>query len=320
MAHCTRERAGTGGALRFFAPPLLAALALIVPPTAAAAPKVVATVKPLHSLVAGVMAGVGEPGLIVQGGGSPHNHVLKPSEARLLAEAQVVFWVGASLETFIEKPLASLGSTARIVEVTRLPGVVRLSGRQGGTWDGHDDDGGDRHGSAGLDSHLWLDPANARAIARGAAAVLGEADPANRARYAANADGLGARIDALDRELTATLEPVRGVPFVVFHDAYQYFEKRYGLRAVGSITVSPERPAGARRVAAVRERIRSVGARCVFSEPQFPPGLLGALTEGTDARTGTLDPLGASLPAGPECWFALMRSLGASLASCLRER
>jgi zinc transport system substrate-binding protein len=296
-----------------------------------AGPRVVVTVKPLHSLVAGVMAGVGDPDLIIRGAGSPHTYHLKPSEARLLENAQVVFWIGESLETFMEKPLATLGSKARIVTLLQARGIALLSGRVGGAWDepgatSHapaarepsDHVGEHRHGT--YDGHLWLDPANARVIAREVADVLGQSDPGNRGRYAANAAALVARIDALDAGLKATLAPVRDIPFVVFHDAYQYFERSYALRAVGSITVSAERRPGAKRVKEIRDTIRSRGARCVFSEPQFPSAILGTVLEGTDTRTAALDPLGAALPAGPDAYFTLMRSLGSSLAECLLRR
>jgi len=302
--------------------------------TAFAGPRVVVTVKPLHSLVAGVMAGVGEPDLIIRGAGSPHTYNLKPSEARLLERAQVIFWIGESLETFMEKPLAALGSNARIVAVMQVPGIMLLPGRKGGAWEEYEgpdeaDHGHDapaapvnagEHAAATHDGHLWLDPANARIIARATAGVLGRTDPENRGRYAANADALVARIDALDAELKAALAPARDIPFVVFHDAYQYFEKSYSLRAVGSITVSAERKPGARRVKEIRGTIRSLGARCVFSEPQFSSAILGTLLEGTHTRTGTLDPLGAGLPAGPDAYFTLMRALGSSLAECLLRR
>ena len=279
-----------------------------------AGPRVVVTVKPLHSLVAGVMAGIGEPDLIIRGAGSPHTYSLKPSDARLLENAQVIFWIGESLEAFMEKPLAALGSKTRIVEVMQIPGITLLPGREGGAWDEH---AGHDHGGDGHDGHLWLDPANARVIAREVAAALGQVDPGNRGRYAANAETLVAHIDALDAELKAQLAPVHDIPFVVFHDAYQYFEKSYALRAVGSITVSAERKPGARRVKEIRDKIRSLGVRCVFSEPQFSSALVDTLIEGTNTRTGTLDPLGAGLPAGPEAYFTLMRDLGSSLAECL---
>ena len=295
---------------------LAVALAL-APAAAAGAPRVVVTIKPLHALVAGVMEGVGTPELLIRGAASPHTYSLRPSEARLLESAQIIFWIGESLETFMERPLTALGSKARVVEVMRAPGISLLPGRRGGAWNAHD---GEEHGGedhAGGDPHLWLDPENARAIVHVATAVLGEADPGNRGRYATNAAKIVARIDDLDAGLLARLSPLREIPFVVFHDAYQYLERRYALRAVGSITVGPERAPGARRIREIRERIRGSGARCVFSEPQFSPAILANLVEGTGARTAALDPLGADLPPGPEVWFGLMRALGASLAGCL---
>lgn len=298
---------------------LAASLALASPAAAAGAPRTLVTVKPLHALVAGVMDGVGTPELLIRGASSPHTYSLRPSEARLLGEAEVVFWIGGSLETFLERPLAALGSKARVVEVLGAPGIAALPARRGGVWDRHEED---EHAGAsnGSDPHLWLDPANARAIARLAATVLGEADPANRSRYTTNAGVLVARIDALDAELREAIAPVSGIPFLVFHDAYQYLERRYALRAVGSVAVGPERAPGARRIREIREKIRVSGARCVFSEPQFSPGILATLSEGTNVRTATLDPLGADLPPGPEAWFALMRTLGSSLAGCLGRR
>jgi zinc transport system substrate-binding protein len=298
---------------------LAVALAL-APAAAAGAPRVVVTIKPLPSLVAGVMEGVGTPELLIRGAASPHTYSLRPSEARLLENAQIVFWISESLETFMERPLAALGSKARVVEVMRAPGVSLLPGRRGGAWGSRAAGEHDGSGHAGGDPHFWLDPDNARAIVHVAAEVLGEADPGNRGRYAANAVGLVARIGDLDAGLLARLSPVREVPFVVFHDAYQYFERRYALRAVGSIAVGPERAPGARRIREIREKIRGSGARCVFSEPQFSPAILGNLVEGTGVRTAALDPLGVDLPAGPDAWFALMRSLGASLAGCLGPR
>ena len=299
------------------------ALLALAPGAVLAAPRVVVTVKPLHSLVAGVMAGVGEPELIIRGAGSPHTYSLKPSDARLLEGAQVIFWVGESLETFMEKPLAALGSQALIVEALRLPGIALLAGREGGAWDAHEGHGA-HEASGGVpetrDGHLWLDPDNARVIARETARMLGRLDPDHRGRYAANAAAVVARVDALDSELRLRLVPVRAAPFIVFHDAYQYFERHYGLRAVGSVAVGAERAPGARRVQEIRETIRGRGARCVFSEPQFSPALIGTLLEGTSARTGTLDPLGAAVPAGPDAYFILMKALGSSLADCLQQR
>jgi zinc transport system substrate-binding protein len=298
---------------------LAAALLLALP--AAAQPQVVASVKPVHSLVAAVMAGVGTPGLLVHGAASPHTYALRPSDAARLSGARVVFWIGPAYEAFLVKPLASLATGARVVALATAPGVATLAPREGGVWeeDEHDHD----HGSPGeapgarIDGHLWLDPRNAVAMAQAIAAVLSEVDPPHAGAYAANAGKLGERLGALDDALAKTLAPVRGVPFVVFHDAYQYLERRYGLTAVGAVAVSPERRPGARRVAELRDKIGKLGARCVFAEPQFEPALVRTLVAETGARTATLDPLGADLADGPGLYEAMMRRLAASLTACL---
>src|SRR5512139_494984 len=186
-------------------------LAVLAPSAAGAAPRVAVSLKPLHSLVAGVMEGVGSPDLILRGASSPHTYSLKPSEARLLENAEVIFWVGGALETFLETPLEALGSKARIVALLQAPGVVTLPVREGGAWDEHQAHDDAAHGAEATspDGHLWLDPANAKAIARAAAEVLGQVDEANRRRYADNALRLAVRIDALDAELAAKLALVR---------------------------------------------------------------------------------------------------------------
>ncbi len=361
-----------------------------VPLQAAAAPKVVTSIPPVHSLVAGVMEGVGEPTLLVPGGGSPHAYNLRPSQARSLSEADVIFWVAPALEGFMVKPLKALPRDARVVELSELPGLALLPARVGGAWDdhghdhhdehgdhghddhgdkdhgehahddhgdkdhGHDDHGHEKHAghddhadhddhghddhghgkhaghddhadhddhaehSAHGDPHIWLDPRNGKLIVRAAVEALTERDPANAARYRENGAAVAARLDALDAELAATLEPVRGLPYVVFHDAYQYFEVRYGMSAVGSITLSPERAPGAKRLQEIREKIVSTRAACVFSEPQFEPSLVETVVSGTGAKTAELDPLGARLQPGPAAYDRLLRNLSKSLITCLK--
>ncbi|MCG5501018.1 zinc ABC transporter substrate-binding protein, partial [Ectothiorhodospira lacustris] len=166
----------------------------------------------------------------------------------------------------------------------------------------------------------WLSPENATRIVRHVAGVLADEDPDHAVRYEENRDRILARLGALDAELQARLTPVRGHPFIVFHDAYQYFERHYGLTPAGSVTVDPSRPAGARRVQEIRQRIQETDAICVFSEPQFRPAIVETLIDGTGARTGVLDPLGAELPAGVESYYRLLENLGQSLVSCLTER
>lgn len=301
------------------------------------APKVVASIKPVHSLVAAIMQGVGEPKLIVEGAASPHTYSLKPSNAKTLESADVIFWVSHGLEAFLEKPLTALASKAKVVELDDAPGLVKLAFREGGAFEAHDDgDHANDHGEAHaghdhdanspeahdhdegeFDMHLWLDPANAKAMAAEIERTLATADPANAATYAANAKALDIKLTALDTELAATVAPIKDKPFVVFHDAYQYFEHRYGVKVAGSITVSPESMPGAERISEIHAKVKQLNATCVFAEPQFEPRLVKVVTEGTSAKSATLDPEAATLPQGPDLYFDLMRGIATSLKNCL---
>ena len=314
-------------------------------------PSVVVSIKPIHSLVSAIMQGVGEPGLIVEGAASPHTYSLKPSNAAALQDADVVFWVGHGLEAFLEKPLESLGSKATVVELDDAPGLEKLQFREGGPFEvhshegeeaheghSHEEDGHDHakeaeegHEHAGeeagheghehgeFDMHLWLSPDNARAIATEAAKVLAEKDPANAETYNKNLATLNDKLAALDKEIAETIAPVKEKPFIVFHDAYQYFEHHYGVQAAGSITVSPETLPGAERLTQIRDKVKTLGATCVFAEPQFEPKLVNVVIEGTPAKSGTLDPEAATLEPGPDLYFTLMKSIATSLRDCLGQ-
>lgn len=312
----------------------------------AASSEVVVSVKPIHSLVAAVMQGVGEPTLIVDGAASPHTYSMKPSKARALEKADVIFWVGANLETFLDKPLDALGSKAAVVSLADAPGVEKLTLREGGAFEAHDDgddkhddhaghdhaghahaghahsaekpkEAHDEHGHGGFDMHLWLDPGNAKAMVTEIQARLSKADPANAPTYSRNASELAQKIDAMDQEIATALAPVKAKPLVVFHDAYQYFEHHYGINVVGSITVSPETAPGAERLSYIHKKLASLNAICIFAEPQFKPKLIDVVTAGTKAKSGVLDPEGASLKEGPELYFSLMRNISKSLTDCL---
>ncbi len=297
---------------------LFLAIAAATYPVRAENIDVVVTIKPIHSLVAQVMQGVAEPTLLVDGSSSPHSFSLKPSHIRAIANAGVFIRVSERLEPFTGKIVRSLPDSVRLVTLVDAPGMRLLSQRTSGTFE-------PRSGMIttpgrawpGDDSHIWLDPDNAKTIGRDVAAVLGERYPQHAAQFKANAERLAADIDALTAELQATTAPLRDRPFVVFHDAYQYFDDRFDLDAVGSITVSPDVQPSAKRLNELRQKIRAVKAVCVFAEPLFQPQLVAALTEGTDARAGTLDPEGMGLTPGPQLYFALMRNLAASLKGCL---
>jgi len=297
--------------------------------TASAAPKVVASIAPVDWLVRGVMEGVAEPTLLVSGAGSPHDHQLRPSEVRALADADAVFWIGPGLEAFLAQRIATLAPRARSVPLMEAAGMTLLEAREGGDWEKHEHSHGHggKHGhghSHGAkdddephDAHVWMDPRNARAMVVAIAAALAETDPANAARYRANGTALEERLEAFDGELAARLAPVAGRPYVVFHDAYQYLERRYGLGAVGSVTVSPERPPGAKRLTQLREKMRRLGALCLFAEPQYEAKLLRTVAEGLKVRHGTLDPLEGGTDRGAEAYFRLQRRNAEALVACL---
>lgn len=323
-----------GGAMRcmrcLLAAGLAAAMALPAAWAGQPAPGVVVTIPPVHGLVADVMAGVGTPRLLLPGGVSPHAYALRPSDSRALHDAALIVWVGGDLETFLEKPLRTLAAKARILRLSDAPGVALLPNRPAGTRvsDGRERQDASGHGSGhdhgndhdhghGFDPHLWLAPSHARAIVAAAAAALAEVDPANAAHYRANAARTQRSLDSLETEIAAALRPVRDVPFVVFHDAFQYFEKAFGLRSVGALALSPERKPGARRLIELRRTIRETGARCAFAEPQFSPSLIATLLSGTGAQAGSLDALGATVPPGPGAYHAIMRDLASDVVACL---
>ena len=284
-----------------------------------AAPNVVASIRPVEVIAAAVMNGVGQPQLLLGNAASLHAHAMKPSEARLLTQADVVFWIGPSLEAFLAKPLASLAGKSRVVALMDAPGVESLSVRAGGLWS---DDVPTTAAPplTGLnlpDGHIWLDPRNAVAMANAMAETLAVVDPVNAERYWANAETFSREAMALDRALHMRLAPVREKPFLVFHDAFQYFEARYRLAAIGSIGVTPEQPPGARRLSAIQQRMREGGAVCIFSEPQFEPKIVQMLLEGTGTRTGMLDAEGVSLGDGSSSYATLMNGLADELVRCL---
>lgn len=323
--------------MRLLAPLLLASSLVLGTATSALAElRVVASIKPVHSLVASVMEGVGEPALLVGGAGSPHTHALKPSQAALLEDADIVFWIGPGLEAFLEKPLETIAAKGTAVELFDAGGLVRLPYREGAAFETHADDAHDHdekaghgkgdghageeahgHGEAGMDTHVWLDPVNAKAMVYEIARRLVEADPDNAPAYEANAERTLKRLDTLIADVKALVVPVSDRPFVVFHDAYHYFENRFGLEAAGAITLSPDHAPGAERIAGIHGRIGELAAVCVFSEPQFEPKLVETVIEGTKARIGVLDPLGASLPAGPDLYFTVIGNMAKALHDCL---
>jgi zinc transport system substrate-binding protein len=327
--------------MRLLSAVLLASACLTVP--GMAAPAVVASIKPIHSLVAAVMEGVGEPTLLVKGAASPHTYSLRPSDAGALESADIVFWTGHGMELFLADALETLAADAQNVELAETPGLELLPVREGGTFEAHShedeeahehEEEGHEHGEeAGehgeeahehehhdegeADMHFWLDPENAKLMVGHIADVLKADDPEHAATYASNAEAEIAALDTLQAEVAAALAPVGSKPFLVFHDAYQYFEQRFGLTVAGSVTISPEIAPGAARIDELRAKVSELGATCVFAEPNFEPAIISAVTEGTEAKAGVLDPEGGALTEGPELYGTLLRGLAASVVECL---
>lgn len=303
--------------LAFIAP--LLALSL---PAHAEVPKVVASIQPLHSLAAMVMDGLGTPTLLVSGSASEHGYTLKPSDMRAIEAAQVAVIVDTGYETFLAKPLKARGDKIATIAMADLPGLTVYEPREGGVWEAHDHKkhdhdahGHDHHDE--LDGHVWLDPRNGQLLLTALSEQLSELDPANAATYHRNADAARATLAALDGALKDKLAPLAGKPFVVFHDAYQYFEARYGLNGVGSITVDPDRSPSAKRMAALKDKLVKAKAACVFREPQFPAAIVDSLAKSANTRVGLLDPQGATLPPGPGLYPALLENMADSLTKCL---
>lgn len=289
-----------------------------------AGPKVIASIMPVHSIVAAVMGDTERPELLLEGRQSEHTASFTASQLSKLREADLVFIVGHGLEA----KLAQLsGSEAvdgkRFVELSEAPGIKTQKIREGGAWEAHEQEhehaAHDAHaeGVLNFDPHIWLDPENGKAMANAIAAELSKIDPANAAAYAANAAQLASEIDATSKKISLELASVRDKPFIVFHDAYQYFEERFGLRAVGSITNISAASPSAQRLKEIRGKLASAGVVCAFREPQFDSKFVDAVIEGSSARWGVLDPLGADLEPGPGVYPQLLHNLANSLRSCL---
>jgi len=294
----------------------LALPVLVLSPLAAKAevPHVVATIAPVHSIVASVMEGVGEPTLLLGPGDSPHTYSLRPSDAASLQEADIVFQIGLGLESFLSQTLAVLAGDARIVSMAEVPGVHLLPARL--TESGNVPAAFGRDG-ASYDPHLWLDPRNAQALASAAASALGELDPEHAALYAANAAREGERLASLDEEIYQLLQPVEDRPFLTLHDAFLYLERRYALNGLGALTIGPDRQTSVDGVQYLRLLIRASGSVCIFAEPQFEPRIISVVAEGLPVRMGVLDPIESGAAPGPDFYAEMMRANAEALLACL---
>ena len=315
--------------------------------------KVVASIKPIHSLASYLMDGVGKPKLIVDGYASPHGFSLKPSHAKMLQEADIVFWVGEDIENFLEKPLGSIAKNAEKIELLDIKGLKKLKFRERNVFEGHDDhghkeddhddhakkedghddehkdehghdddhkkEGHDEHGHEGhahgeFDPHIWLDPLNAKVILKEMTKHLVENDQKNTSVYKDNLKKANKDLDKLVKQVKSELN--KDFKSIVFHDAYQYFEKRFKVNVLGAFTVNTDVLPGAEQLKEIREIIEHDKVTCVFSEPQFNPDIINAVAKDMNISTGVLDPLGATLTPGKTLYFDLIKNMSKSFKGC----
>jgi len=311
--------------------------------------KVVTSIKPIHSLASYLMDGVAKPDLIVDGYASPHGFALKPSHAKMLQSADLIFWVGEDLENFLEKPLNSIAKKAEKIELLEIKGLTKLKFRERNIFDEHDDHGHDdhakkeddhddhdhdkeghkeddhddhdhdEHGHEGhahgeYDPHIWLDPMNAKVILSEMAEHLIENDQKNEAKYKKNYKKAHKDLDKLTKKVKSELN--KDFKSIVFHDAYQYFEKRFDINVLGAFTVNTDVMPGAEQLAEIREIIEHDKVSCVFSEPQFNPDIIKAVAKDMNIQTGVIDPLGATLNSGKDLYFDLISNMSKSFKSC----
>ncbi|WP_135074735.1 zinc ABC transporter substrate-binding protein [Terasakiella sp. SH-1] len=302
----------------------LFALSLTTLPLSAQALEVVTSIAPLHSLVSGVMGNTGQSHLIVKGAQSPHNYQLKPSDARKLQNADAIFWIGEEMETFLVHPLKALGQKAAIKAMVPHDEEEHEDHDTHKDHDDHHDDDhhndhaeheGHHHGED--DMHIWLDPVNAQKMVHEIEETLSKIDPKNASTYEKNAHELEEKLDHLLHEVEEALHPVHKRPIIVFHDAYSHFEKRFDLNIVAAISISPQKLPGAKRLKEIRHTITHKKAQCVFAEPQFQPKLVQTVIEGTTAKAGVLDPLGAQLEYGTAQYFKLIQNMAQSIKDCI---
>ncbi len=315
---------------------------------------VIVTIKPLHSLVAGVIGDTGKAQLLVDEAVSPHHMQLKPSQIKSMQEAHIIFYIDDSFETFLAHVFNILPDDVLKVSMIDNAALMLLPYRKGTDWEVHDhhadehdadehnahdhhadeheahdehdthDHHADEHEAhdehdthESYDMHVWLDPKNAQKMVALIADTLSTVYPEHRDIYKANAQGLMEKIDRLNVELKTELSPIQNKPFIVFHDAYQYFEHAYGLNGVGSITFEGGELLSPVRIKSVREKLQRTRATCVFSEPQFPARPIQTIAEGFDIKVSVLDPLGANLASDESLYFGLLEDLAHNLTQCL---
>ncbi len=301
---------------------ILMGLFVVVPGGARAGESqdVLVTIRPVHSLVSSVLGDTAEAGLIIEGATSPHNFSLKPSQARSIQQADIIFWIGPALEASLKGPFENLPQTAQVVSLVEAPGLKKLSVREAAADDDHGHDHGHDHDhdEHGVDVHIWLNPDNAIAMVREIERVLSAAYPDKAATYKQNADSSVARLKALRDELSKELDGAKGASYAVYHDGFQYLENAYGLKFAGAVAANEDASASASHVAKLTKSLKEKNVRCLFSENWASPKLTKALAAELNANHNVLNIMGSQFPAGKDQYFETMRALGRDISACFK--
>lgn len=289
--------------------------------------EVLATIKPLGFIAAAITDGVSEPKVLLPTGASPHDFSLRPSDIRSINSADLVVWVGSELEGFMAKPLANHPHALALTQVEGMPlfNYATQDSHDSHDHDDHDhaahehgdhDEGHEGHHHEGVDPHIWLGPTQSKVIAKAIASELGKLDPANQARYDANLAAFDTKVDAKDKVIAGQMKAVNEKGYFVFHEAYGYWERHYGMSSKGHFTVSPERRPGAKTLVDIRKALEEKQASCIYAEPQFSPAVIESVARNTGAKVLLLDEVGEQVPLGPDGYPQFMQQLADAFAQC----
>ncbi|MCF5872044.1 zinc ABC transporter substrate-binding protein ZnuA [Aeromonas veronii] len=289
--------------------------------------EVLTTIKPLGFIAAAITDGVSEPKVLLPTGASPHDFSLRPSDIRNINSAGLVVWVGPELEGFMAKPLANHPHALTLTQVEGMPlfNYATQDSHDSHNHDDHDhaahehgdhDEGHEGHHHEGVDPHIWLGPTQAKVIAKAIASELGKLDPANQARYDANLAAFDTKVDAKDKVIAGQMKAVNEKGYFVFHEAYGYWERHYGMSSKGHFTVSPERRPGAKTLVDIRKALEEKQASCIYAEPQFSPAVIESVARNTGAKVLLLDEVGEQVPLGPDGYPQFMQQLADAFAQC----
>lgn len=287
---------------------------------------VLATTKPLGFIVSAITDGIVSTEVLLPDGASPHDYALRPSDVQRLRSADLVIWVGPNMESFLAKPLKQVDEKKQI-SLSELNSVKPLLHK--GTEehdhdhndnqlaDKHDDHDGHEHNHGDYDMHIWMSPEIAKQSAIAIHDKLLELMPHNKDKLDANLSRFEQELEQTKEKIVNIMQPLHGKGYFVFHDAYGYFEKAFGLSQAGHFTVNPEIQPGAQRLHNIRTQLVEHKAVCVFAEPQFQPAVVNAVAKGTDVRIGTLDPLGSNITLGRDSYVQFLTQLSQQFAGCL---